>query len=63
MGIDNLAKVFGPTLVGYSSSNPEPTQMIKETQTATQVITAAQYKTRKAIHFSYISSYTLQFTK
>ena len=27
MGIPNLSKVFGPTLVGYSSSNPTQQEM------------------------------------
>lgn len=32
MGTSNLAKVFGPTIVGYSSADPEPMQMISETK-------------------------------
>jgi Rac GTPase-activating protein 1 len=32
MPISNLAKVFGPTIVGYSTSEPEPMQMINETK-------------------------------
>lgn len=32
MPANNLAKVFGPTVVGYSVSEPEPMQMINETR-------------------------------
>ncbi|XP_074659004.1 rac GTPase-activating protein 1-like [Tubulanus polymorphus] len=32
MPISNLAKVFGPTIVGYSTQKPEPLQMINETR-------------------------------
>lgn len=32
MSIDNLAKVFGPTIVGYSVATPQPMQMIAETR-------------------------------
>jgi len=32
MPIDNLAKVFGPTLVGYSSDNPSPDNLLNETR-------------------------------
>jgi Rac GTPase-activating protein 1 len=32
MPASNLAKVFGPTMVGYSSLEPEPMQMISETR-------------------------------
>lgn len=31
MPISNLAKVFGPTLVGYSSQKPSPTSLLSET--------------------------------
>lgn len=31
MPVDNLAKVFGPTIVGYSSANPDPQTMMTET--------------------------------
>ena len=31
MGVNNLSKVFGPTLIGYSSSDPEPMQIMAET--------------------------------
>ena len=40
MGIDNLAKVFGPTVVGYSVPTPQPMQMISETKPQQDVITA-----------------------
>ena len=40
MSIDNLAKVFGPTVVGYSVPNPQPTQMISETQPQQDVMTS-----------------------
>lgn len=30
MPIANIAKVFAPTLVGYSCSKPEPVQMLSE---------------------------------
>ena len=32
MPASNLAKVFGPTVIGYSVPNPEPMQMINETK-------------------------------
>lgn len=32
MNVSNLAKVFGPTIVGYSCVDPEPTVMIAETR-------------------------------
>ncbi|XP_062577403.1 rac GTPase-activating protein 1-like isoform X1 [Saccostrea cucullata] len=32
MPLSNLAKVFGPTIVGYSVPDPEPLQMISETK-------------------------------
>ncbi|XP_066251878.1 rac GTPase-activating protein 1-like [Euwallacea similis] len=32
MPIENLAKVFGPTLVGYSSDNPKPDNLLNETR-------------------------------
>lgn len=32
MPLTNLAKVFGPTIVGYSVADPEPLQMINETK-------------------------------
>lgn len=32
MPISNLAKVFGPTLVGFSSQEPSPTSMLSETK-------------------------------
>ena len=31
MPISNLSKVFGPTIVGYSSANPEEAMFFKET--------------------------------
>ncbi|KAF6020154.1 hypothetical protein EB796_021527 [Bugula neritina] len=40
MGIDNLAKVFGPTIVGFSVTTPEPMQMIHETGPQQNVMTA-----------------------
>nr|CAD7264792.1 unnamed protein product [Timema shepardi] len=35
MPIDNIAKVFGPTLVGYSSNDPEPITILNETKKQT----------------------------
>ena len=32
MSVSNLARVFGPTVVGYSTTDPEPLQMIEETR-------------------------------
>lgn len=32
MPLTNLAKVFGPTIIGYSVADPEPLQMINETK-------------------------------
>lgn len=40
MSIDNLAKVFGPTMVGYSVANPDPMQMIAETKQQQDVMTS-----------------------
>ncbi|KAK7111103.1 rac GTPase-activating protein 1-like isoform X2 [Littorina saxatilis] len=38
MPIGNLAKVFGPTLIGYSCPEPEPMQMISETRKQAMVM-------------------------
>ena len=38
MNVSNLSKVFGPTLVGYSHPEPEPMQMMKETNCAQKVV-------------------------
>ena len=32
MNVVNLARVFGPTLVGHSCSDPEPLQMLNDTK-------------------------------
>lgn len=32
MPVGNLSKVFGPTIVGYSSQNPDPHTMLNETR-------------------------------
>lgn len=32
MPVGNLAKVFGPTIVGYSSQDPDPSVMLTETR-------------------------------
>ncbi|KAF2896541.1 hypothetical protein ILUMI_09632 [Ignelater luminosus] len=32
MPVENLARVFGPTIVGYSSSNPNPSALFTETE-------------------------------
>jgi Rac GTPase-activating protein 1 len=32
MPASNLAKIFGPTIVGYSSLDPEPITMLNETK-------------------------------
>jgi Rac GTPase-activating protein 1 len=32
MPATNLAKIFGPTIVGYSSVDPEPVAMLNETK-------------------------------
>ena len=37
MNVSNLSKVFGPTLVGYSKADPEPMQMMKETNCGQKV--------------------------
>lgn len=37
MPIDNLAKVFGPTIIGYSSDNPSPDNLLNETRQAINV--------------------------
>ncbi|XP_025095541.1 rac GTPase-activating protein 1-like isoform X2 [Pomacea canaliculata] len=38
MPITNLAKVFGPTIVGYSCQEPQPMQMINETRKQAMVV-------------------------
>ncbi|KAA0190251.1 Rac GTPase-activating protein 1 [Fasciolopsis buskii] len=38
MGEDNLAKVFGPTLVGYSCPEPQLMQTVTETRTQQAVV-------------------------
>ncbi|KAI0235450.1 Rac GTPase-activating protein 1 [Lamellibrachia satsuma] len=38
MSVSNLARVFGPTVVGYSTTDPEPLQMIEETRKQQKVI-------------------------
>ncbi|XP_015605276.1 rac GTPase-activating protein 1 [Cephus cinctus] len=38
MPISNLAKVFGPTLVGYSSQEPSPTSMLTETKNQVAIV-------------------------
>ncbi|XP_008546525.1 rac GTPase-activating protein 1 [Microplitis demolitor] len=38
MPISNLAKVFGPTLVGYSSQEPSATSMLSETKTQAAIV-------------------------
>lgn len=35
----NIAKVFAPTLVGYSSPHPEPVQMLSEAKVQPKVCT------------------------
>lgn len=37
MPVANIAKVFAPTLVGYSSPNPEPVQMLSEAKVQPKV--------------------------
>lgn len=32
MPVSSLAKIFGPTIVGYSSMDPEPLTMLNETK-------------------------------
>ncbi|XP_043269603.1 rac GTPase-activating protein 1-like [Venturia canescens] len=38
MPISNLAKVFGPTLVGYSCQEPSPTSMLTETKNQVTIV-------------------------
>ncbi|XP_056007736.1 rac GTPase-activating protein 1-like isoform X2 [Ostrea edulis] len=38
MPLSNLAKVFGPTIIGYSVPDPEPLQMINETKYQSMVM-------------------------
>jgi Rac GTPase-activating protein 1 len=40
MPASNLAKIFGPTIVGYSTSDPEPIAMLNETKQQAMVRTA-----------------------
>jgi hypothetical protein len=30
MNVSNLAKIFGPTIVGYSSDDPNPNHLMEE---------------------------------
>ncbi|XP_071497235.1 rac GTPase-activating protein 1-like [Diadema antillarum] len=38
MPVSNLAKVFGPTLIGHNCSEPEPMQMLSDTKTQPKVV-------------------------
>ncbi|XP_017771675.1 PREDICTED: rac GTPase-activating protein 1-like [Nicrophorus vespilloides] len=38
MPISNLSKIFGPTIVGYSSSDPDPELLLKETRQQNMVM-------------------------
>ena len=38
MPVASLAKVFGPTIVGHGSANPEPSVMWQDTQKQPKVI-------------------------
>lgn len=38
MPVSNLAKVFGPTVIGYSSAEPDPMRMLTETGKQTMVM-------------------------
>lgn len=38
MPASNLAKIFGPTIVGYSTSDPEPIAMLNETKQQAMVV-------------------------
>ncbi|KAH9513397.1 Rac GTPase-activating protein 1 [Bulinus truncatus] len=38
MPASNLAKVFGPTVIGYSCAEPDPTQIMSETRKQNQVM-------------------------
>ncbi|RDD38632.1 Rac GTPase-activating protein 1 [Trichoplax sp. H2] len=38
MGTNNLARVFGPTLIGHGSSNPDPVDMLQDTRNQPKVI-------------------------
>jgi hypothetical protein len=39
MPVSNLARVFGPTIVGYSTADPEPLAMLNETKQQARVRT------------------------
>ena len=41
MPLTNIAKVFGPTIIGYSSIDAEPMQMINETRKQSMVNVAS----------------------
>lgn len=45
MPASNLAKVFGPTIVGYSSSEAEPMKMLAETTKQAKVKLLLNYIT------------------
>ena len=60
MPASNLAKVFGPTVVGYSSLEPEPMQMISETrkqQLVSCVISANRSLKRFSAHSPIVPHY------
>ncbi|XP_030846039.1 rac GTPase-activating protein 1-like isoform X2 [Strongylocentrotus purpuratus] len=38
MPVSNLAKVFGPTIIGYGCSEPDPMQMLNDTKTQPRVV-------------------------
>ncbi|CAH0548067.1 unnamed protein product [Brassicogethes aeneus] len=43
MPIGNLAKIFGPTIVGYSCEDPDPGNLLTETRQQAQVMEALLY--------------------
>lgn len=38
MGTNNLARVFGPTLIGHGSANPDPVDMLQDTKSQPKVV-------------------------
>jgi len=57
MPVQSLAKVFGPTIVGYSSVEAEPMKMFAETAKQAKVSLVKQH----CIDAVYVSTQKLQF--
>lgn len=51
MGISNLAKVFGPTLVGHRSSNPTHIEMLEDIKSQPIVCTMLFIMPKLTLHY------------